>query len=152
MSKHSQQCFLTYLNPSHTHANAPWTTSAHPSHGEAVDWPPRTAPHNNSLCMVTVTEEGKLLNPPRYNLLKITAIKNPHRSVCVRACVHVCARVCVHALTYQSGLCECSRATDRVMERKGLIWQRLWLTDGLTDTLNGWVIIWLIYSPPPVST
>lgn len=75
-------------------ADVPNALSAHPSRGEADDWPPRTATHNNSLCMVTVTEERKLPNPPRYNLLKIAAIKNPrcllHPDwyVCVCGCMH----------------------------------------------------------------
>lgn len=36
--------------------------SAHPSCGKVDDWLPRTAPHNNRLCMVTVTEGRKLSN------------------------------------------------------------------------------------------
>ena len=62
-----------------------------------------TAPHNNSLCLVTVTEERKLPNSPRYNLLKIAAIKNPR---CLLHLIFVCMRgVCV--CVWGGGKCGC---------------------------------------------
>lgn len=55
----SLSLLLTSFSP-----NKPSALSAHQSKREAADWSPQTS-HNNRLCMVTVTEEGKLPKNPR---------------------------------------------------------------------------------------
>lgn len=101
MDNQTQQSWLFSSPPSLSLANVPNASSAHPSCREADDWLSRTAPHNNSLCMVTVTEERKLPNPPRYNLLKIAAIKNP------RCLLHpVCVCVSLSSVCVWVGVCK----------------------------------------------
>lgn len=111
--------------------------SAHPSCWKADDWLPRTAPRNNSPCMISVTEERKLPNSLRYNLLKIAAIKNPRCSlhpvfVCWRcACAHECVNI--YGVVRQKYVESVSLGASQRDDTR----QRKRLTDRASGTVNG---------------
>lgn len=108
--------------------------SAHPSSRKVNDWLPRTAPHNNRLCM------GRKLSNSQNPVAKNSSNQNPC-DLLHRAFVSWCGGL---------NMCEGLRIREkcRKWETRGAkranIWQSKRMTDRPTDSINGCLVVWLI--------